>query len=102
MTDGRIGGNHGVKEKCHKGTLKLLQKIQGICNITIWHTAVERLTAMRTVLIMQFSLSTGVPAVIELIQLELAVAYNTLVFSLNLSSLSDVQQSLTYTLLRGM
>ncbi|XP_012684026.2 Fanconi anemia group G protein isoform X1 [Clupea harengus] len=72
VTDGRIGGNHGVKEKCHKGTLKLLQKIQ------------------------------GVPAVIELIQLELAVAYNTLVFSLNLSSLSDVQQSLTYTLLRAL
>ncbi|XP_041956414.1 Fanconi anemia group G protein isoform X1 [Alosa sapidissima] len=73
LSDRRIGGNQqqGTKEKCHMGTVKLLQMIQ------------------------------GVPADIELIQLELTVAYNTLVFSFNLSTLSDVQDNLTNTLLRA-
>ncbi|XP_076126527.1 Fanconi anemia group G protein isoform X1 [Alosa pseudoharengus] len=73
LSDRRIGGNQqqGTKEKCHMGTVKLLQMMQ------------------------------GVPADIELIQLELTVAYNTLVFSFNLSTLSDVQDNLTNTLLRA-
>ncbi|XP_062399869.1 Fanconi anemia group G protein [Sardina pilchardus] len=73
LSDRRIGGNQqqGIRERCHMGSLKLLQMIQ------------------------------GVPANIELIQLELTVAYNTLVFSFNLSTLSAVQENLTNTLLRA-
>lgn len=71
-SDSQIGVNQqqSLKEKCHRGTIKLLQTVQ------------------------------GVPAVTELIQLELTVAYNTLMFSLNLSTLSNVQDNLTRTLLR--
>ncbi|KAL2091764.1 hypothetical protein ACEWY4_011562 [Coilia grayii] len=72
LIDRRVGGNQGVKEKCRIGMLKLLQTIQGI------------------------------PAAIELIELELVVAYNTLVLSFNVSSLIDVQQSLTSTVHRAL
>ncbi|XP_063050639.1 Fanconi anemia group G protein [Engraulis encrasicolus] len=67
-----VGGKESVKGKCHKGMLKLLQTIQGI------------------------------PAVSELVELELTAAYNTLVLSFNFSTLIDVQQILSSTLHRAL
>ncbi|XP_059403857.1 Fanconi anemia group G protein [Carassius carassius] len=64
--------DHHVKKRCWSESLKLLQKIQGI------------------------------PADTERLELEMTISYNTFLFSLNFSNASEIEESLTNSLLRGL
>ncbi|KAL1274868.1 hypothetical protein QQF64_027682 [Cirrhinus molitorella] len=62
--------NQNVRKRCCLESLKLLQKIQGI------------------------------PAATERLKLEMTVSYNTFLFSLSFSNASEIEESLTHSLLR--
>ncbi|XP_016368391.1 Fanconi anemia group G protein homolog [Sinocyclocheilus rhinocerous] len=64
--------NQHVWKRCWSESLKLLQKIQGI------------------------------PAATERLELEMTVSYNTFLFSLNFSNASEIEESLTNSLLRAL
>lgn len=44
---------------------------------------------------------TGIPAATERLKLEMTVSYNTFLFSLGFSNPSEIEESLSHTLLRG-
>ncbi|XP_016116607.1 Fanconi anemia group G protein-like [Sinocyclocheilus grahami] len=64
--------NQHVWKRCWSESLKLLQKIQGI------------------------------PAATERLELEMTVSYNTFLFSLSFSNASEIEESLTNSLLRAL
>ncbi|KAI2664500.1 hypothetical protein H4Q32_002725 [Labeo rohita] len=64
--------NQNVRKRCWLESLKLLQKIQGI------------------------------PAATERLTLEMTVSYNTFLFSLSFSNASEIEESLTSSLLRAL
>ncbi|XP_026106237.1 Fanconi anemia group G protein [Carassius auratus] len=64
--------DHHFKKRCWSESFKLLQKIQGI------------------------------PAATERLQLEMTVSYNTFLFSLDFSNASEIEESLTNSLLRAL
>ncbi|XP_073697431.1 Fanconi anemia group G protein [Garra rufa] len=67
-----LESNQNVRKRCCSESLKLLQKIQGI------------------------------PAATERLKLEMTVSYNTFLFSLSFSSSSEIEESLTNSLLRAL
>ncbi|TRY81803.1 hypothetical protein DNTS_023126, partial [Danionella cerebrum] len=68
----RLRENFDDREKCFSGCHKLLQKMQGI------------------------------PAATERLKLEMTVSYNTLLFSVGLSSPAEIQKTLDHSLLRAL
>uniref|UniRef100_A0A672T0C0 Fanconi anemia group G protein homolog n=1 Tax=Sinocyclocheilus grahami TaxID=75366 RepID=A0A672T0C0_SINGR len=64
--------NQNVLKRCCSESRKLLQKIQGI------------------------------PAATERLELEMTVSYNTFLFSLSFSNASEIEESLTHSLLRAL